>query len=121
MGSATGGMLVHARREEVEGTLKRHYGGRALDDLHGPTTTDALRRHASGQPVPSSRARIEKALLAAGVGARGIVFVKAGRDSRHIFNARNVGNTIQFFDAQDGKDGTFWFDHGRDIEFYRTN
>lgn len=113
------------KESEIPPVLVRRYGGHPLDDLHGPTPAAGRARHAAGEKVPSDRAHIEASL---GIndpnanGRRGLVFVRqTGRSLGHVFNARNVGGRIQYWDEQGGYDSTFQLAPGQEIFFYRTN
>ncbi|HVW03449.1 MAG TPA: hypothetical protein VHB78_00510 [Vicinamibacterales bacterium] len=113
-----------ADNDVVESVLWRRYGGRTLDDGHGPSAADGIARHADGYPVPfSSQRKIEHAL--ATPGSRGLVFVYDKRNPNgagHIVNARNLGGRFEYYDEQSGHDASFWFhDPNAGFKFYRTN
>jgi hypothetical protein len=113
-----------ADNDVVDAVLWRRYGGRQLDDGHGPSVADGIARHADGYPVPfSNQRKIERALGAPG--RRGLVFVydKTNPDGAgHVVNARNVGGRFEYYDAQSGHDAAFWFhDPNAGFKFYRTN
>jgi hypothetical protein len=55
----------------------------------------------------SGRPEIEKILLDAGPGARGIVFGGRGNQPGHVFNAVNQNGAVRFLDGQTGKPATF--------------
>lgn len=82
-----------------------------LEDIYGGAF-----KHVSGQ------AAIEAELLAAGHGARGIVFGARGLgELGHVFNGVNQGGTIRFLDGQSGGLATFQGQGYRNLYFLRTN
>ena len=117
------------RTSEIPPQLSVRYGGRNVDDLHGPTPADSLHRHTIGEPVRSSRQQIESTLPP---GGRGIVFVRLPdphnpsevdpRQGGHVFNVRRLANgDFEYRDAQTGQNPTFWFNTpDLHVFFYRT-
>lgn len=110
----------------IREVLERQYGDVPLDDLHGPTAADGRTRHQQGRKVETDRAKIERALGRGDKGAdgrRGLVFVHDPQGGPgHVFNARNVGGRIEYWDEQQGYDSEFqFFTPGMQFRFYRTN
>lgn len=102
---------------EVQQTLRRKYGKtNPKDPLHGPGGLIAARQ---GIPVPSSKSSIEWAMNKAGQDSRGLAFIERADGSKHVFNVRNSGGKIQFWDAQVDQPAS-WADVTKTF-FYRTN
>jgi RHS repeat-associated protein len=87
----------------------------------GPTPISVLEKMFGGtfQSVKSQGA-IEKALLDAGNGARGIVYANVkGQSVGHVFNVVNQKGVIRFLDGQTGK--TVDFRNLSNLQWLRTN
>lgn len=91
-------------------TLRNRFGGPTA--AQNPALTPAqLLAVQQGVPLSvSSVADIERVLTAGGPGSRGLVFFRQNANSLgHVFNARNVNGSIQFWDAPNQWDGRNWF------------
>jgi RHS repeat-associated protein len=97
--------------------------GRPASALPGSTTSISVLEKMFGGKFQSvnSQAGIEKALLAAGNGARGIVYGQVGGQSAgHVFNVVNQKGVIRFLDGQTGK-AVNYFDKLSNLKLLRTN
>jgi RHS repeat-associated protein len=97
--------------------------GSPASALPGGVTPISVLEKAFGGTFQSvkSQGAIEKALLDAGNGARGIVYGKVqGQSVGHVFNVVNQKGVIRFLDGQTGK-AVDYFGKLRDLKLLQTN